>query len=1439
MHHIRVFVSSPSDVRAERERAERLIARLAGVYAHAIRFSIHRWEQSYYAAHADFQNQIPSPAKSDLVLCILWKRLGSPLPPQYERPDGTAYASGTEYEFEDALEGYRKNGKPEILVYRKTAKVVFEAGENLAEEQAQYQALEQFWSKWFRSEQGHFIAGYQEFDSTDDFEDQLKRHLGLWLRNHGFLEGSQHHIWPVHTRGSPFRGLKPFFEEHADVFFGRRREIEHLRERLIDAAARRCPFLLVVGMSGSGKSSLVRAGLVPRLLGPGAVSGVDIWRRCVFKPSDAQGDPLLAMVSSLFAADVLPELRAGDFGEPRRLAALFRQNPQQAVMPIHAALMRQAERAALEQSYKRRLTARVLMVVDQMEELFRLPEERQSAFLEAMARLVISGEVWAVVTMRSDFYPNIQALAPLVRLKEMGTQYDLLPPGPAEIRDIISGPTRAAGLAFERRAGTGEGLEVELEKAARSPNALPLLEFTLDELFNQRDKAKGLLRVAAFDQLGGLTGAIEKRAESTWAALTPAERETFPRIMLAMATVERGSPVARPAALDDVAQTPEQRSFVERFVRERLFVTASDEGEVTVRVAHEALLTHWRRARAQIMSEITDFELRERLEQLAEDWRKASAQDKPSLLLRSGKPMSDAEDLLERRGNDLSPAVRAFVETSGDTVKREQRRQLRRFQAYAVIFAILSVSTAAAAWFAFSALRLAEDGQRQALGAQTRFLAALSRQQTEAGNPTVGLLLALEAATELTATQPNEGTRPIEVPETETALLYALSLPIEAGRLEEHDGRIHVATFSPDGREVLTASRGGGTARIWDHETRANAVLRPPGADGEESVWDAAFSPDGEFVATAAENGTAYLWAADTHDLMASLQGHSDNRTIGHTEFDAESGRLLTASADGTVVLWSVPDGDRIARLDLGGQPIADAAFSPTGAEVAASASRTLAIWRPAAGPDAVVRLQAHDGWVESVAFSADGDRVITASRDGTAKIWSRDGDPIATLGGHGGRVFFAEFVPDSPRVVTAAQGDVVRIWNAETGAPEHVLEHDDIAHIALSPVGGTVATASRDGTLRLWDVSTGERTALLESHDRAIDSIGFSPDGRLLLTAAAGGEVRLWDVSAALPPASRFDDVSAAAFVPGNADGSWALAVFRESTIEIRRPGEEIAESPLETRIPRGSGAVFSSDGRRLLTVNTGRAGRAQMWDAVAGTPITPIRTGRGSEIAALHPTRNLVAMASNDTAVIWDAQTEGREIALSGHADWVRSVAFDGAGERLVTASVDGTARIWDVAGGDLEQILDVGSSLSHASFDPSGNRVVTGSLDGSARIWDWRSEQAVAFLFGHEEQVRHAAFSPEGDLVVTGSADDTARVWDTATGDVVAVLAGHGVSVVHVGFSPDGRQVLTVAGDGTARLWPIETRRGEALIAHAQSRRPRELTDEERRRFGLAVD
>jgi WD40 repeat protein len=450
--------------------------------------------------------------------------------------------------------------------------------------------------------------------------------------------------------------------------------------------------------------------------------------------------------------------------------------------------------------------------------------------------------------------------------------------------------------------------------------------------------------------------------------------------------------------------------------------------------------------------------------------------------------------------------------------------------------------------------------------------------------------------------------------------------------------------------------------------------------------------------------------------------------------------------------------------------------------------------------------LKGHKGFVWSATFAPDGQRLLTASDDGTARLWDpENGNQIAVLQGHTEPVRVAAFSPDGRRVLTASTDNTARLWDVEARSAFVVLEgHSEaVRDAAFSPDGQRVVTASDDNTARVWSAQTGKQTVFLEGHDGTVRSAAFSPDSRRVVTASDDATARVWDAEKGNQVAvlqGHTEPVRVAAFSP---DGRRVITASEDKTARLWsvETGQQLAV--LEGHAAVVWSAVFSPDGRRAVTASDDKT--ARVWDARTGKQ-TAVLAGHVGPVssAVFSPDGRRIATASKDnTTRIWDAQT-GRQLAiLAGHIGPVSSVMFSPDGLHVATASSDGTARLWNI--NTVTTMLEGHTApVRGAVFSPDGRRVVTASDDNTARIWDARTGKPMVLLRGHDGPVVSAMFSPDGRRVLTASRDSTARMWDADTGKQLAVLQGHGAAVRSAAFRPDGRRVVTASDDGTARIW-----------------------------------
>ena len=646
----RIFISSPRDVGSERALALRVLERLQLELRGRVELSPIFWEHEVLKATDTFQSQIPRASQADLCIFVLWSWFGTPLPDSFRRPDGTSYRSGTEFEFEDAIASFRANGSPDILVYRKTADVAMPTRDRARELEwrAQRDALFEFVDHWFRGEGGSFKAAFHEFDQQQQFEDLLETHLRRWIDGKlraapGDAGAPAPGIW----KGSPYRGLERFDFDHALIYCGRTQAVAEAIDALRRLAERGTPFMLVAGMSGAGKSSFVRAGILPMLIQPRVIEGDIAWRWAVLQPGDVAGAPLESVAAALLSDGALPELADGV--TRAELAAMLGERPDVVLPMLSLALARAASTRAPRPAE----SARVVLVVDQLDEVFTqaaITPEARNAFANALAALARSGKVWVITTLRSDLFARIAELpGAFGELARGDGFYELRAPAPAEIGQMIRRPARIAGVTFEHRADTDEGLDDVLRDAAAvQPASLPLLEFALDELSKACAETR-VLTFAAYAALGGLEGALRERAETTFAALTMAGQAALSPVIARLVDVRLDGAVGqtrtRKAALDGIPGAPE---FLDAFVGTRLFVLdRGADGEPVVGVAHEALLREWPRVRGWIEENRSFLNVRARIAAAEALW--TSADRSLAHLLPDDRLLQEGAALLAQR----------------------------------------------------------------------------------------------------------------------------------------------------------------------------------------------------------------------------------------------------------------------------------------------------------------------------------------------------------------------------------------------------------------------------------------------------------------------------------------------------------------------------------------------------------------------------------------------------------------------------------------------------------------------------------------------------------------------------------------------------------------------------------------------------------------------
>ena len=680
---LRLFVSSPGDVSGERRRIDLVVERLNAEFAGRVRIETVRWELSYYSAHETFQRQIPEAAECDVVVAVFRGRLGTPLPAAFPPlPSGEPYPSGTAYEILSAME-VRRAGKrvPDVYVFRyPDAPSVGLDAPDRAEVEAQWGRLKQFFDTWFRTQSGEFLAAFQTYTSTDDFAQKVEDCLRQWLAQRGYL--AQGPVWDRVLHGSPFPGLAAFEADRGRVFFGRDMALGQATARLAEAErAGRAPFLLLIGASGSGKSSLLRAGLLPRLVLPGTIPEVDAWRVAVLTPGAA---PFAALADALFADAALgAELRAGTFRTREMLARQMAGDPEIALAPLRDALERVAVRRQGEAGFDAPRPARLALGIDQAERLFiEATPEMAAALAVLLAAMVRQRLATVVMALRSDAYADFQGSEALVALREDGATLDLVPPSAAELEEIVTRPVAVCHPALAFQEADGRSLAARLVADARGGDALPLLQVSLARLYAaEAGRGDGVLRFADYS---GMDAAVTETANEALGTLDAAARAELPALVAGLVSDVSTDPrtgAAAPvvAALDrrGFETGPARAALVEAFVAKRLLTAEGDGARPLVRPVHEALLRIWPQAVAIVAETASLIRVRHTLMPLVRSWSEADAAAKPTHLDLSPALLDGAQGLLARFGADLPADMRAFIAeaAAADAARRDRERQ--------------------------------------------------------------------------------------------------------------------------------------------------------------------------------------------------------------------------------------------------------------------------------------------------------------------------------------------------------------------------------------------------------------------------------------------------------------------------------------------------------------------------------------------------------------------------------------------------------------------------------------------------------------------------------------------------------------------------------------------------------------------------------------------
>jgi len=1098
---------------------------------------------------------------------------------------------------------------------------------------------------------------------------------------------SPRRMW--NSRRPPYPGLEAFTEEDAGVFFGREREINHLLDRLhptLPEQAHR--FVAVIGPSGVGKSSLVQAGLLPRLAQRRS-------RWVVVPPLVPEDQPTRNLARSLAA--ILPGRK------PDALAADLDATP--------AALGRCAEELRAAHGGR---SVPVLLVVDQLEELLtRTGRQERTRFLSLLRQgLHDDPGLWVVATLRSEFL-TVVLNGSFADLFQDPVVVGSL--GRAALVEVIEGPAAQAGLTF------APGVVNSLVSETGGGDALPLLAYTLQALY-LRAGPGGTITGDDYRQLGGVAGTLARQADKVAAELANGSGDHLVlETLLHFVALGETEPTRRRMHRNALSDT--ERRVVDAFVAARLLTSDAAGADAVVEVAHEALFRQWAPLREAIQAHTDDLRQRADLERWAQDWVRSGRQD---AYLLPDERLRVAQRWAAARGDVAPefPLVAEFLDRS---------RQLNRATSERLSEAVASRALTAVQSDPEQSLLLAlaavEECAPTAL-AHRALLAALAAAR-------VRKVLRGHAEPVRGVAWSPDGTRIATASYDGTARIWDAERGTELAILRGHEDMVRAVAWASDGQRIATVSRDR-TARVWDAEAATElAVLQ----GHEDWVQGLAWSPDSQRIVTASADRTARVWDAEAATELAVLQGH-ENWVEGVT-WSPDGQRIVTASADRTVRLWDAERGNEVAVLGTHDDWVESVAWSSGGERiVTGSRDRTARVWDVAAATQVAV-LRGHEDWVQSVAWSPDGRRIATASSDRTARLWDAEaGTELAVLRGHEDGARGVAWSPDGERIATVSYDRTGRIWDAEVGTGLAVLRgHPDrVQGVAWSPDGRRIATASSDRTARVWDPRAGIELTTLHGHLDVVVDVAWSPDGRRIATASGDRTIRVWDAETGAAVAvirAHSDWIQGVAWSP---DGRRIATGSEDRSVRIWD-----AVTGTELAVLRNHGAAvndvaWSADGEQIATASRDRT--ARLWDIETGTELAVLRAHSNSvQSVAWSPDGQRIATASSDrTARVW-AVANGTELAIfRGHEDGLQDVAWSPDGQRIVTASHDRTARVWDADRGTELAVLGVHEDwVERVAWSPDGQRIATASRDRTARVWDARTDLNALLAKAHDRTLR----------------------------------------------------------------------------------------------------
>ncbi|HEX8775648.1 MAG TPA: hypothetical protein VF735_18905 [Pyrinomonadaceae bacterium] len=1167
---------------------------------------------------------------------------------------------------------------------------------------------------------------------------------------------------------NPFPGLRPFESSETHLFFGRDGQSEELLRRL-----RRTRFLAVVGTSGSGKSSLVRAGLLPALQG-GLMAGAGAdWRIAILRPGD---DPIGNLASALASPLVLgDDEKSADIQTALAETTLRRSSLGLVEFVSRARTNPHTDGQPLLRDYEN-----LLIVVDQFEELFRfkelIEEENSREDAAAFVKLLLEAagqskeRIYIVLTMRSDFLGDCSQFWGLPEAINDG-QYLIPRMTRDERREAITGPVAVGG-------GTISDPLVNqlLNDVGDNPDQLPILQHALmrtwDYWINHRRNGKAM-DIQDYDDIGGMGRALSLHADKAYDELDDAQKVIAEKLFKGL--TERGADnreIRRPMEVGKIceltgASEAEVISVIEVFRRKgRSFLMPPSEDPLTgahipltaeslIDISHESLIRNWERLKKWVEAERESAGNYRRLAETAVLHSEKGAglwRDPDLQIALRWKEKNKPNITWARRYHPEFELAMDFLDESVRARDKQLAADEARRKTTRLFVLILALALAASLFMFYDAYKSRNKAEVEAQRSKQLLYVAdinLAWQAFESNNLGRGLEL-------LKAHLPNP--REGDAPGFEWYYLYHLYHQDRA-TLGGHKDKVLAVAYSRDGK-IATGSRDS-TVKLWDAASYHELATLRGHADAVTSL---AFSPDRNILATGSRDTTVKLWDTASYHELTSLHGHA--KSVTSLAYSRDGKILATGSSDGTVKLWDTTSNQELPPLRDRAGAVASVAFSPDGSTLfTITDNGTVMVW-DVASREGIIKPPAFANALTPMALSRDGKTLATGDDGNTVKLWdTTTRQALATLRGHTGLITSVAYSPTGEYLATGSGDNTVKLWHVASRQEVAMFKGHagDITSITFSPDGKTIVTGSDDETAKVWDIPPHWEPTMLTGHTNAVTSVAFSPRGRMLATAGRDNTVRLWDTTS-----------------------NQALAILRDHNDLV-------------------FAVAFSPDGKMLATASSDKT--ALLWDTASGQ-LSGALKGHTDAVTsvAFSPDGKILATGSNDDTVrLWDAASYRQLATLTSRIGDVTCLAYSPDGRILAMGGIDKRVVLWDTTSHqELGTLTGPGGAAYPMAFSPDGKILATGSSNNTVKLWDIASRKEATTLEGHTDEILSIAYSPDGKTLAIASWDGTVKLWAATSHQELIVLKGHNGGVFSVAFSPDSRMLATGGNDNNVGLW-----------------------------------